>query len=65
MCGDRVYAQGPNGVAPLGGAADHGDDVKTWGRQRVGVHSGRGGNGLRGDPPHRSIHQEAADDHIG
>ena len=33
-------------------ATDQGDDGKMWGRQRVGLSSGRGGNGLRGDPPY-------------
>ena len=36
-----------------------------WGRRRVGVSSGRGGDGIRGDPPHRSIRKEAAGNHIG
>ena len=43
------------GVSPSGGAMDHRDDSKKLGRRRVGVSSGRGGNGLRGDPPHQSI----------
>ena len=34
------------------------------GRRRVGVPSGRLSNGRRGDPPHKSVHQEAADKHI-
>ena len=36
-----------------------------WGRLRVVVSSSRGGNGLHGAPPHRSIHKEAAENHIG
>ena len=64
MGGDRRYAQGPDSVPPSGGATDHGYDGETWGRQRVGVSIGRGGDVLRGDPTHRSIHQETADKHI-
>ena len=44
---------------------DHGDDGKTWRRQRVGLSSGIEGDGLRGDPPHQSIHKEAEDKNIG
>ena len=62
--GDQEDVQGPDSISPSVGATDHGDDGKTWGRWRVGVSRGRGGNGIRGDPPHRSIHQEVADDHI-
>ena len=47
--GDRGDAQGPDRIPPSGGALDHGDDGKTWGRRRVVVSRGRGGNGLRGD----------------
>ena len=54
--GDRVGAQCPDGVSLSGGATDHGDDGKTWGRQRVRVSSNRGGDGIHGAPPHRSIH---------
>ena len=42
-----------------------GEFSKTWVRQRVGVSIGRGGDGIHGDLPRRSIHKEAADDHIG
>ena len=61
--GDRVDSQGPDGVPPSGGATDHRDDRKTIGRRRVGVSSGRGGDGRSRDPPHQSIHKEAADYH--
>ena len=54
--GDRGDPQGPDGVSPLGGATDNEDDGKMWGRWRVGVSSDRRGNGIRGDPPHRSIY---------
>ena len=63
--GDRGNAQGTDGVPPLSGATDNGDDGETWGRRRVGVPRSRGGDGILWDPPHRSIHQEAADDHSG
>ena len=62
---DGVDDQGTGGVQPPGGATDHGDDGKTWGRRGVGLSSGRGGDGLSGDPPHQSIHKEAADNHSG
>ena len=61
--GDRVDDQGPDSVPPSGDAADHGDGGETWGRRGVGVSSGRGGDGLYGYPPHRSINQEASDNH--
>ena len=35
--GDQGDAQGPDGVPPLGGVTDHGDDGKTQDRLRVGV----------------------------
>ena len=41
------------------------DYGETWVRLRVGVSSGRGGNGIRRDLPHWSIHQEEADGHSG
>ena len=63
--GDRVDDQVPHSVPPSFGATDHGDYGKTWGWQRVGVPSIRGGDGLRGAQPHWSIHQEAVDEHIG
>ena len=62
--GERVDAKVTDSVPPLSSATDHRDDRETWGRIRMGVSSGRGGNGLRGDPPHRGIHQEAEGDHI-
>ena len=60
LSGDRGDSQGPGVILPLGGATDHGDDVKTRGRRRVGVPLGSGGNGSRGAPPHGVVHQEAA-----
>ena len=63
--GDRVDAQGPDGVLPSDGATDHGDGGKTWGRRRVVVSSGKVGDGLRGAPPRWSIHEETLDKHIG
>ena len=62
--GEWECAQGTDGVPPLVGATDHGNDGETRGRWRVGVPSSRGGNVCHGDPPHRGVHQEAADDHI-
>ena len=62
--GDLGDAQGPDRVPPSGGATYHGDDGETWGRRRVVVSRGRGGDGLCRDPPHMSMHKEAADDHI-
>ena len=62
---DQGDAQGPDGVPPSGSATDHGDDGEMWGRLRVGVSSGRGGDGLRGTPPHQSIHKETTDYHSG
>ena len=53
--GDQGDAQGPDGVSTLGGATDHGDESEIWGRRRVGVSSGRGGNGISGDPPNWNI----------
>ena len=41
MGGHRRNSQGPDGVPSLGGATDHGDDGKTWGKSRLGVPSGR------------------------
>ena len=49
--GDWGDAQVPDGVTPSGSMMDHGDDSKTWGRQRLGVSSGRGGGGHGGSPP--------------
>ena len=63
--GDRGDAQGSVSVPPSGGATDHGDDGGTWGRRRVGVSIGRGGDGLHGDPPNRSINQESEGNHSG
>ena len=63
--GDWGNVQGPDKISLSSGTTDHGDNGKTWGRQRVGLSSGRGGDGLRGAPPHNSIHKEAAYNHIG
>ena len=52
MGGDRGDSQVLDDVLTLGGAMDHGDDGETWDRRRVGVSNGRGGDELRGDPPH-------------
>ena len=60
---DQVDAQGPGGVSPSVGATDHGDNGKTWGRQRVGVTSGSEGDVSHGAPTHRGVHQEAVDNH--
>ena len=49
----------------MGGTTDNGDDDEMWGRRGVGVYSVRGGDGIRGDPPQRIIHREAADKHSG
>ena len=61
--GNRGYSQVPDGVPPSGGATDRGDGGEMWGRRRVGVPSGKVGDGLCGAPPNHSIHKEAADDH--
>ena len=63
--GDWGDAQAPNSVTPLVGATDRGNDGKKWGRRRVEVSIVRGGDGLRRDPPQRSIHKEVAYDHRG
>ena len=63
MGGDWGDAQGPDVIPPSGGATDHRDDIKIWGRQRVGISSGRGGNGLCGAPTNQIIHKEAVDGH--
>ena len=60
---DPGYAQVPDRVPPSGGVTDHGDDEKQGGRQRVGVSSSRGGNGLCRAPPNRNIHKEVANYH--
>ena len=65
LVGDRVDAEGPDRVSPSVGATDHRDDGEIWVRWRVGVSIGRGGDGLRRVPPHRSIHQESTEDHSG
>ena len=44
--GDGVDAQGPGGVPPLGGTADHGANGKTQGSCIVGVPLGSGGNAI-------------------
>ena len=61
--GDQGDDQGTDSVPLSDGTTDHRYDGKTWGRRRVGVSSGRGGDGIRGVPPHWSIHQEVVDDH--
>ena len=63
--GDRGDAQGPDGVPPLGGAKDHRDDGKTWGRRRVGLSRGREGDRLCEASPHRSLNQESAHKNSG
>ena len=62
--GDWGDYQGPDGVTPLVSAKDNGDDREMRGRRRVGVPIGKGGDGSRGDPPHRGVHQEAEGDYI-
>ena len=52
-------------VSLLVGVKDHRDDSEKWVRWRVRVSSSRGGDGLRWDPPHRSIHQKTEVDHSG
>ena len=59
--GDWGYDKGPSRVTSLFGATDHGDDGKTRGRRGVGVPSGRGGDGCRRAPSHKSVHKEAAE----
>ena len=63
--GYRGDNQGPDGIPPLGGMTDHGDDVKTGGRRRVEVPSVTGGDGRHRDAPHRGANQEAEYDHSG
>ena len=63
MGGDGRDAQGPGGVSPPGCVIDNRDDGETRGMRRVGVPLGSGGNGIRRDPPHQVVHQEAAGDH--
>ena len=65
MSGDGGDSQDPVGVPPLGGTKYHRDDRKTRGRRRLGVPCSSGGNGIRRSPPHRGIHQEMTDIHIG
>ena len=62
--GDWGDDQSPGGVPPLVRATDHMDDENMWGRQRVVLTLGSGGNGIRGAPHHQGVHQEAAGDHI-
>ena len=50
---DGGGAKGPGGVPPPGDTMNYGADGETWGRRRVGVPPGSGGNGSHGDPPHR------------
>ena len=61
--GDRVDAQGPDGIPPSGGATDHRDDGETRFMRRVGVPIGRGVDGSRRARPHWGVHKEAEDDH--
>ena len=63
--GYRGDSRGPGGVPPPGGMTDHEDDGKKRGRRRVGVPIGCGGNGIRWDPLHWSVHQEAEYYHRG
>ena len=65
LSGDRGDSQGPGVILPLGGATDHGRDVKTWDRRRVGLPLGSGGNGNRGFPPHQDLYQWAIGNHSG
>ena len=65
MVGDYLYTQGPDGVPPSGGATDRGVGGKTWGRRRVLVTRGRGGDGRCKDTTHWGVHQEAAYYHSG
>ena len=58
-------AQIPGEVPSLGHTMDHRDDGETQVRRRVVVPLGSEGNGSHGDPPHRSVHQEAEVDHSG
>ena len=57
--GDGGDAQDLGGVPPPGGATDQRDAIEMWGRRRVGVPIGSGGNGSRGDLPHLGVHQES------
>ena len=58
LVGDWVYDQGLDGVPPSGGTTDHRYYGKTRGRRRVGVPISKGGDGIRGYPPHRGVHQD-------
>ena len=49
-------AQGLGGVSPTGGITDHRTDGKDWGRRRVVVPLGSGGNKRCGAPPTREVH---------
>ena len=62
--GDQGDTQDPGGVPPSVGATDQGDDGETWGMQRVGISSGRGGDGTRGDQPRWSINQYVAEKNV-
>ena len=63
--GEQGDTHGNDGVPPSGGTTDNGDDGETRGRRRVGVPIGSRGDGSRGDPPHRGVHQEASAVHRG
>ena len=56
LVGYQGDAQGPEGVPPWSSITDYREDGETWCRQREGVSSGRGVDGLSRAPPHRSIH---------
>ena len=63
MSGDRGDAQNHGGFPPQGCTINHGDDGDMRGRRIVGVTLNIGGNGSRGDPPHRCVHQKTAGNH--
>ena len=65
LAGGWGDAQGPDVIPTSCSVTDHGDDGETWDRRRVVVSSDRGGDGIRGAPPHRSIHKDTAYNHSG
>ena len=56
LSGEGGDAQGHRGFPPPGGTTDHRADSEMWGRWRVVVPPGSGGNGSCEDPPHRVVH---------
>ena len=58
---EKGDTRGPDSIPTSVGATNHGGDGETWRRGIVGISRGRGGDGLCGAPPHRSIHKKAAD----